>query len=497
MNWLVFEYGPAKSRCIIHRSRLEKFFRLYGGPGTRLIARAKDKSSALRFANRQRVAAKKHRPVKINKVKSFFGGKFPALPFGAKDYRGIYQSSYHRPDGTWEGTARSKAGTMLHRVGPFKSKREAWKAMGRVLRYGISAYRRWNIPDNMSNQSAKGNPGRVHRWNVVEKTALGAALGVKMWSPGDGLTRYRFFDLNTMSPDQTYYGPADGLHTALGKKNALQFISTWRIARSAGIPPSNPCHKRNGPKVARVRCAKCGRSIPKGFGKLCADCKQESIKQNRPRGTSARGQKMRLAHFRAGMIAAETYYKEHKFAPGYIYSAKTPHDLGWNKMAKKYRLAYKRAKVNPELPGRPRDLNTRGYQGTNAQYFNHERFTKFQKAGYQIHDDGPGNRLVKRSGKIIFRPRDYAEDDLLTRDGLSVVNYLINEKIITLPNESPFKNNPRRFRRHRLADPKDFRKDTFRTITPKGRPDVRIVLAKRKGSRKMSAQAILTRRNVQ
>lgn len=39
-----------------------------------------------------------------------------------------------------------------------------------------------------------------------------AGLYVRTYSPGDGVTRYRFFT----SPNNSYFGPDNGIHTALG-----------------------------------------------------------------------------------------------------------------------------------------------------------------------------------------------------------------------------------------------------------------------------------------
>ena len=44
-------------------------------------------------------------------------------------------------------------------------------------------------------------------------------LYVATWSPGDGVTRYRFFD----SPGNAYCGPANGIFTALGYREACAF----------------------------------------------------------------------------------------------------------------------------------------------------------------------------------------------------------------------------------------------------------------------------------
>lgn len=46
---------------------------------------------------------------------------------------------------------------------------------------------------------------------------------VSTWSPGDGLTRYRFFPESSPA-GQDYWGPNSAVYTALGIKEAFTFI---------------------------------------------------------------------------------------------------------------------------------------------------------------------------------------------------------------------------------------------------------------------------------
>jgi len=52
---------------------------------------------------------------------------------------------------------------------------------------------------------------------------LPPGYAVRTWSPGDGVTRYRFF--KDAPPNQSYFGPANGIYTALGYKEAVTFAS--------------------------------------------------------------------------------------------------------------------------------------------------------------------------------------------------------------------------------------------------------------------------------
>lgn len=62
---------------------------------------------------------------------------------------------------------------------------------------------------------------------------------VRTWSPGDGVTRYRFFE--DAPKNQTYFGPDNGRYTALGYKDAVIYalglgISTHESRSRAPLP---------------------------------------------------------------------------------------------------------------------------------------------------------------------------------------------------------------------------------------------------------------------
>ena len=65
-----------------------------------------------------------------------------------------------------------------------------------------------------------------------------AGLILREYSPGDGVTRYRFFARHCNDRDepghswecshdvhQSYFGPANGIYTALGIKDAETFLA--------------------------------------------------------------------------------------------------------------------------------------------------------------------------------------------------------------------------------------------------------------------------------
>ncbi len=64
--------------------------------------------------------------------------------------------------------------------------------------------------------------------NEMEERAEAMGVHVRTWSPGDGVTRYRFFT----DPNNDYFGPDSGLYTALGLKEAITFIRGWGEAKA-------------------------------------------------------------------------------------------------------------------------------------------------------------------------------------------------------------------------------------------------------------------------
>ena len=63
-------------------------------------------------------------------------------------------------------------------------------------------------------------PAKPTRMEALE-ALLPPGYSVATYSPGDGQTRYRFFE---KAPErQTYFGPASGIYTALGYKEAWVF----------------------------------------------------------------------------------------------------------------------------------------------------------------------------------------------------------------------------------------------------------------------------------
>lgn len=74
--------------------------------------------------------------------------------------------------------------------------------------------------------SKKRHPGEAEQ---LRGEPMPDGLYFSTWAPGDGATRYRFFD----RPGNSYHGPDDGIFTALGTKEAHAFMSGWRRCKQS------------------------------------------------------------------------------------------------------------------------------------------------------------------------------------------------------------------------------------------------------------------------
>ena len=71
---------------------------------------------------------------------------------------------------------------------------------------------------------------------VLERAAKEAGLFIGKWSPGDGMTRYRFFE----RAGNTFYGPDCGIHTSEGSAQAMEFLTGFCYGRMAGRKEVKP-----------------------------------------------------------------------------------------------------------------------------------------------------------------------------------------------------------------------------------------------------------------
>ena len=75
-------------------------------------------------------------------------------------------------------------------------------------------------------------PKKKTRLQELDEFAKNVGLLVTTYSPGDGQTRYRFFERAKVPEHQSYFGPASGIKTVLGLKNAWEFA--YAYAAGAG-----------------------------------------------------------------------------------------------------------------------------------------------------------------------------------------------------------------------------------------------------------------------
>ncbi len=68
---------------------------------------------------------------------------------------------------------------------------------------------------------------KTTRYAKLQREARAKGLYVVRWRPGDGVARYRFFN----KPGNDYFGPDNGICTALGLKAAQHFIQTGACPR--------------------------------------------------------------------------------------------------------------------------------------------------------------------------------------------------------------------------------------------------------------------------
>jgi hypothetical protein len=111
-------------------------------------------------------------------------------------------------------------------------------------------------PNIRPNRAKKRTNGA--RMDVLREMAHKAGYHVETYSPGDGTTRYRFFDLTEMArkgvsaQEQSYFGPLNGVHTALGLAAAKKFLSGGVKKRTnASVKRTNGAKSVADPVAAR------------------------------------------------------------------------------------------------------------------------------------------------------------------------------------------------------------------------------------------------------
>ncbi len=75
------------------------------------------------------------------------------------------------------------------------------------------------------------------RESEVKQKAKIVGVALRMYSPGDGVTRYRFFRIVPAMKDThfDYFGPFGSLDTVLGAKAALDWLEAFHLGWLEGV----------------------------------------------------------------------------------------------------------------------------------------------------------------------------------------------------------------------------------------------------------------------
>jgi hypothetical protein len=142
----------------------------------------------------------------------------------------------------WGGRLRVSGGD---HVATFSSEDDAKHAVRQAGDWGFGGQVREGMKKNPGHRAAARHNPRAKkptRMDALRADAARAGYLVDAYSPGDGVTRYRFFKLSDLERhgidprEQNYFGPASGVHTALGLAAANTFLAGAR---------ANP-RRRNG-----------------------------------------------------------------------------------------------------------------------------------------------------------------------------------------------------------------------------------------------------------
>lgn len=99
--------------------------------------------------------------------------------------------------------------------------------------------------------------GKKTRYEALHEEAKSRGYYVARWSPGDGVTRYRFFQ----NPGNNYFGPENGVYTALGLKEAYEFLR-GKKGHSSNDPAwyGQPRRHAKAAKLGHARRKRSGRA---------------------------------------------------------------------------------------------------------------------------------------------------------------------------------------------------------------------------------------------
>lgn len=88
--------------------------------------------------------------------------------------------------------------------------------------------------------------------NQMETAARAVGLLVTTWAPGDGVTRYRFFRA-TRGARHADYHQGGALYTAMGRKDAMNFLKSYGLGKMFRSNPSSGARKFISTEIGHLR----------------------------------------------------------------------------------------------------------------------------------------------------------------------------------------------------------------------------------------------------
>ena len=120
------------------------------------------------------------------------------------------------------------------------------------------------------------------RYEELQDAASEKGIWVATYSPGDGITRYRFF----ANPGNSYFGPDNGIVTVLGSKKAWEFVEAYGWGRGSSRDSSKSPRSR---KVLITR-----KKYTRTNGSVKVKKSQYRVKARDPKTTKGSARKARV-----------------------------------------------------------------------------------------------------------------------------------------------------------------------------------------------------------
>ena len=143
--------------------------------------------------------------------------------FKAQRYQHSPTKRLRKPRITKSGGAWRVLASSGRSMGNYASKEQAMRRKAQLEAQAVAFFTK--VRGYTKRVRGAQSPKREGRLASLRRE-LPRGVTVETWSPGDGQTRYRFF--RGAPSKQTYFGPDNGIYTALGFKEAEAFASGLR-----------------------------------------------------------------------------------------------------------------------------------------------------------------------------------------------------------------------------------------------------------------------------